>query len=214
MKILLWKRTLVAALCAAATDSAAQAQYPANGVCSPYPAPRSLGKTKHFPKPAWPSVPLGTSLDMHFQTMITNNVAKRMVLHDYDFLPDSAQLNYRGKDRLHQISNWLVNNNYPITIERVPSNPSLAEARRRIVVAELTTLVGAIGPDRVVIGASPHVPLQGVEAELIYQNLLQLTQSAGVSPATTGINGGASTGATPIGTGGTGTGGGNNSGNR
>jgi hypothetical protein len=60
-----------------------------------------------------------------------------------------------------------------------------------------------VAPDRVVVGAPPTGPLRGTEAELIYQNLLQLTASAGSTPST-GINGGATstiTGGNSAGTG-------------
>ena len=77
----------------------------------------------------------------------------------------------------------------------------LAEARRRAVLTEFAALGWLVPPERVVVGAPYGAPLNGIEAELIYQNLLQLTQSAGTVPGTgyssqTGsVTGGANSGA-------------------
>ena len=190
-----WKRNL-AALLLAGTGGTAGAQTP-----GPVPyLPGAAGKPKLCGRPPWPSVPAGSSVEMYFQTHITNGVATRMALYDYDFLPDSAQLNYRGKDRVHRIAGLAVCNQFPIVVERLPANPALAEARKRAVLTELAA-AGPINPDRVVVGAPLGAPLQGVEAEVIYQNLLRQLESAGKMPSTGVGSGTTTTGTSPIGSG-------------
>ena len=94
---------------------------------------------------------------------------------------------------------------FPVIVERTPHAPDLAEKRRRAVLGELTALSGTVPADRVLVGRPLATPLQGVEAELVYQNLLRLTESYGTTPST-GVRGGTG-GATGGGTaGGAGTG--------
>src|SRR5262245_25370841 len=160
----------------------------------------------------WPDVPLGYSVALHAEMQITNAVASRMILHDYDFFPDMAELNDRGRDRLVRIAALLPHNQLPVIVERLSHAPRLAEARRRTVLAGLAAVAGRLPPERVVVGPPLTAPLQGPEAELIYLNLLRLTESAGTVPSTgvqngltTGIvaGGGVGTGTNGTGTGGT-----------
>jgi hypothetical protein len=132
----------------------------------------------------WSEAPAGASVALHAQTQITNGVAARMCLHDYDFVPGTDQLNYRGKDRARQIAAVMPYNRFPVVVERLPAFPELAETRRRATHAELVAVAGPVPIERVVVGASPTVPLQGVEAGLVYDTLLQLTGSAGTVPGT------------------------------
>ena len=74
--------------------------------------------------------------------------------------------------------------------------------------AGLIAIAGRVAPERVVVGPPLSAPLQGPEAELIYMNLLRLTDSAGTVPGT-GVNNGATTGVLG---GGSGTGTGNGAG--
>jgi hypothetical protein len=193
-----WKHPLAAALLLTGTGETARAQYPAGVPCPPAAIP---GKAKLPCRPPWPAVPFGAATELYFQTHITNGVATRMTFYDYDFVPDTAQLNSYGRDRLRQVAGWLPHNPFPVTIERMPAAPALAEARRRVVLNELAALLGPVPPERVMVGPSPTTPLRGVETELIYQNLLRLADSAGMSPSTGVGNGtGGTTGATGTGT--------------
>jgi hypothetical protein len=160
----------------------------------------------------WPETPLGSSVALHAEMQITNAVASRMILHDYDFVPDTAELNDRGRDRLVRIAALLPHNQLPVIVERLPNAPRLTEARRRSVVAVLGAAAGRLPAERVVVGPTLNYPLQGPEAELIYLNLLRLADSAGTVPGTgvqtgptTGIvtGGGVGTGTSGTGTGGT-----------
>jgi hypothetical protein len=155
----------------------------------------------------WPDTTLGYSVALHAEMQIAGAVPSRMVFHDYDFVPGTAELNDRGRDRILRTAALLPHNRHPVVVERLSYAPGLAEARRRTVLAGLATAGGWLPPERVVVGPSPTAPLRGPEAELIYLNLLRLTESAGTVPETgvrngsTGVPGGAVVGP---GTGGTG----------
>jgi hypothetical protein len=174
---------------------------PSHGAHAAKEKPLDRGSLLH---PAtWPEAPLGNSVALHTETQIANAMAGRMVLHDYDFVPGTAELNDRGRDRVLQIAALLPHNRFPVVVERLPRAPELAEGRRLTVLNALAVSAGRVPPERVVGGPSPSYPLQGPEAERVYFNLLQLTESAGTVPAT-GVRDGATTGFV----GGTGTGGG------
>jgi hypothetical protein len=138
-----------------------------------------LGRPEEFDAP-----PLGMSVSMHYETHVANGAAARMTLYDYDFLRGGDQLNVRGKDRVRQLAALLELNPFPVVVERMPYAPGLAEARRRAVLAELAAVMPRVPAERVVIGPPIAVPLQGVEAELIYQNLLLQTGTVGNLPGT------------------------------
>lgn len=138
-----------------------------------------LGRPEEFDAP-----PLGTSVSMHYETHVANGVAARMTVYDYDFIRGGDQLNVRGKDRVRQIAALMALNPFPVVVERMPYAPALADARRRAVLTELAAVMPRVPVERVMVGPPVAVPLQGVEAELIYQNLLLQTGSAGALPGT------------------------------
>jgi hypothetical protein len=154
----------------------------------------------------WPAAPLGDAVAIHAETQIANAAAGRMVLYDYDFVPGKVELNDYGRSRVLRIAPLLTHTRLPVVVEWLPHAPGLAERRRLTVLTELAAVAGRVPPDRVVIGPSPSVPVQGPEAELIYQNLLQLTESAGTAPAT-GVRYGPTTGGVGSGSGTSGIGG-------
>jgi hypothetical protein len=165
-----------------------------------------LGRPEEFDAP-----PLGMSVSMHYETHVANGVAARMTVYDYDFIRGGDQLNVRGKDRVRQIAALIALNPFPVVVERMPYAPALADARRRAVLAELAAVMPHVPVERVVVGPPVAVPLQGVEAELIYQNLLLQTGSAGVLPGTgagpgteTSTTGTVGRGGSPAGPGGSG----------
>jgi hypothetical protein len=123
--------------------------------------------------------PLGYFIGLHFQAQVNNGIAARMILHDYDFLCNTAQLNVRGKDRLLWIARELGHTTHPLVIERTPCFPGLAEMRRTAILHELEAIAVTLPPELVVIGPLLAIPQIGAEAELIYLNLLHQTQEAG-----------------------------------
>ena len=122
-----------------------------------------------------------------------------MVLHDYDFVPGAAELNDRGRDRVLRIAALLPYNRFPVVVERLPHAPGLAEERRLTVLAAARRgrrPASARAGRRRPVAVS--APLQGPEAERMYYNLLQLTESAGTVPGT-GVRDGATTGVRRVG---------------
>jgi hypothetical protein len=161
----------------------------------------------HMMSPA-PGMPLGTSIDQYMRAQIGNAAVARMTLYDFDFVQGRSQLNYRGRDRLRQLAGRLTATQYPLVVERLPLDPTLATARRAAVLEELTAMGLKVPPDRVVVGPPIAVPLRGVEAEGIYATLMIQTNSAGFQPGLNSAGGGtssssgssgASSGATPTG---------------
>jgi hypothetical protein len=146
-----------------------------------------LGYPSEFEAP-----PLGDSIHRHYTTHVANAEAARMVLYDYDFLPGGAALNWRGRDRLAEIQTLLPRNFCPVVVERTPGCPQLAESRRLAVLTELGQGPFPTPAERVVIGPPIAVGLPGVEAEILYQNLLQQTRGqAAASGAAAGVTGAA-----------------------
>lgn len=137
-------------------------------------------------------IPLGQFIYQNFDVQVTNGIAARMVLHDYDFALGTSALTPRGRDQLEQIVKRAQRYPFPVIIERPAYSLPLGEARRRAVLDELRRANIALGPDRVIVGAPPSHGLSGIEANFMFQNLLLQTQSRGWE----GGAGGAGTGTT------------------
>jgi hypothetical protein len=125
------------------------------------------------------SPPLGSMMYQAFQIQVDNGIAARMILRDYDFVCGREKLNSRGGDYLRQIVHFWKSCSYPLTIERTPYAPGLAQARRLAVLSQLAEEGISIPPELVVVGGPLTLPLRGLEAEIIYQNLLQQSQNRG-----------------------------------
>jgi hypothetical protein len=82
-------------------------------------------------------VPFGASIYTTYRRHVENGDAARMVLYHYDFVDNTATLNTKGQDQLAKIAAMLTQNGFPVIIERTPSNPKLAEARRLAVLSQL-----------------------------------------------------------------------------
>jgi hypothetical protein len=130
--------------------------------------------------------PFGQSVNAHIRNQVVNGEAARMVLYHYDFVDGAPLLNLHGLDQLARIAGLLGHNGFPIIIERTPCNPALAEARKLAVLAELGRGQCALPPERIIIGPPISNGLRGVEAEVIYQNLISQTHDRGL------VTGGAS----------------------
>jgi hypothetical protein len=126
-------------------------------------------------------VPLGQSVYQTMTNQVESGIAARMILNDFDFEPNGVNLNVRGKDKLPRLVAQAMQYPYFITIERTSYDPALAEQRRQALVKELARLAIPLSPDRIVVGGSPAPGLNGVEAELIYQGLLNQTISGGTN---------------------------------
>jgi hypothetical protein len=132
----------------------------------------------------------GESLRLNFGAHVANGAAARLTLYDYDFECGTARLNVRGRDRVRQLGARLACTPAPLVVEQLPLAPELSLARREAVLRELAAAGLAVPPARVLVGTPVALPLRGVEAELIYQTLIDQTGSAGMLPgaAATGGN--------------------------
>jgi hypothetical protein len=153
-----------------------------------------LGYLEEFEEP-----PLGATMGRHFQIQVNNALAARMTLYDYDFLCGQDRLNVRGKSRVREMGLLMARSPFPLVIAHVPGAPALAEARRLAVLNELALAHLPVPPERIIIAPPIAHPLSGVEADLLYLNLLQQTQDRGEVPTASEFVGG---GFTPGGGGG------------
>ena len=142
-----------------------------------------LGFPEEFEEPA-----LGHFVYAHGRAQVANADAAQMVLHDYDFVPGTDQLNFRGSDRLSRVARQMPLNFFPLVIERTPHTPGLDQLRRRAVLARLATGPFPVPDHRVVIGPAIARDLAGMETEMTHQNLMIQTMSNG---ALGGVGGGA-----------------------
>jgi hypothetical protein len=125
------------------------------------------------------------------QAQIAKGEAALMVLHQFDFVPCKDRLSVRGRMQLRKIAERAAQNPFPIIIEARWEDPALDAARHTAVVAELSWLPCPVPAERVFIGPSLTRGLDGLDAEIIHQNLLNLTRGgAGQSSAPAGGVGG------------------------
>jgi hypothetical protein len=135
--------------------------------------------------------PFGASVYATYRNHVANGDAARMVLHHYDFVGDTAALNVKGQDQVAKIAAMLAHNGFPVIVERTPANPALADARRLTVLGQIGRAGLTIPAERVVVGAAIANDLRGLEAEIIYQNLLSQTRERGLVTGTTSGGGAA-----------------------
>jgi hypothetical protein len=110
-----------------------------------------------------------------------------MVLYQYDFVPCEGRLSVRGRMQLWKIAERAAHNPFPIIIEASRDDSALDAARHAAVVAELAGLPCPVAAERVFIGPSLTRGLDGLDAEIIHQNLLNQTRGgAGQSAAPSG----------------------------
>lgn len=121
-----------------------------------------------------PEPPFGGSYHSTMRAQIAKGEAALMVLHQFDFVPGEAALNYRGRLRLQRIAQLVLQNPFPIIIEAGRHDPALDAARRAGVVSELARMPFPVPAERVVVGQSPSRGLDGIDAEIIHENLLKL----------------------------------------
>src|SRR5580704_11953954 len=62
--------------------------------------------------------PLGAVERAHFHTMQTNGEAGDFILHQMDFVGDTAELNNDGRDHIQEIAARLQSTPFPVLVER------------------------------------------------------------------------------------------------
>src|SRR5262249_20782245 len=80
--------------------------------------------------PEYDAPPLGATIGAHFRTQVRNADPDRLMLHDYDFMCGTDQLNYRGKEKLAKMAAMLAGGAPAVLIEVTPLDLKLSEARR------------------------------------------------------------------------------------
>jgi hypothetical protein len=168
----------------------------ARGATGPWPPPKGYPGLCGHAKVWWGQCvgspqdynppPFGAVVYASYAPAVANGDAAHLVLYRFDFECASQALNLHGHDRLVLMAPLLLRTPFPLIIERTPDAPALAEARRLVVLNELAAAGVSIPPQRVVVGPAPAVGLSGLEAAIIYQNLLQQTEHAPTSPGLSG----------------------------
>jgi hypothetical protein len=136
-------------------------------------------------------VPLGQSLYQTMRNKIDNGIAARMILNDFDFEPCSESLNLRGREKLGHLAGLALQYPYPIIVERTNYDPALSKRRVEMTQRVLAALNIPVQPGRVVEGGVTTPGLNGVEALILYGNLMSQTQSQGGGGAAPAVPNGA-----------------------
>jgi len=97
--------------------------------------------------------PLGSVMRAHLQQMETNGEAADFILHQKDFIGDSAELTPEGKDKVLEIATRMPATPFPILVERTWNNadPELDSWRRDLVAEILTDLGNSDANNRVIV---------------------------------------------------------------
>ena len=125
--------------------------------------------------PAIPeTLPLGSTVRAHYHTMQTNGEAADFIIHDHEFVGNSAELTPFGKDHIAEIGARMRSAPFPVLVERSENNsdPEL-DAHRRTIVAQV--LYGMGNPDadqRTIVSPSYGKGLNSQEAEMDYYNFI------------------------------------------
>ena len=116
--------------------------------------------------------PLGASLYANCQVQVGNAEAARMTFYHYDFVDGTDKLNLQGLDKLQEIKATLPTNFAPVLVERTPARPALAEARRAMLLADLSRSQFPVPAERVVVGKPVPIGRSGSESAIISLNQL------------------------------------------
>ncbi len=114
--------------------------------------------------------PLGAALYANCQAQVANGDAARMTFYRYDFVDGTARLNIQGMDKLQEIKAMLPMSFAPVLVERTPARPTLADARRAMLLAELSRGEFPVPKERVVVGKPIPIGRGGSEAAIISTN--------------------------------------------
>lgn len=114
--------------------------------------------------------PLGSVMRAHFHQMQTNAEASDFVLHDHEFVGQSAELTPDGKDHLLEIAARMRSAPFPVLVERIENNadPELDAHRRSLIAQILTDLGNPDAPQRVIVAPDYGPGKQSAESQLEY----------------------------------------------
>ena len=143
-----------------------------------WPWRRIQGRFWGYPEEFEPR-PLGAALYEANMIQVANAAEVGLVLHRFDFLDGSNELNARGLDQLAKLAAQLSVSPFPLIVERTPEDPGLAESRRFVVLARLARGPVPVTSDRVLVGVPKAFGLSGTDAQVIAGNSLGRTQGYG-----------------------------------
>ena len=125
----------------------------------------TFGSRRSFAIPN--TYPLGSTLRDHYHQMEMNAEASDFILHRYEFVRNSAELNCSGKDHVMEIAARMRSCPFPVLVERSENNsdPELDQLRRNIVTQILSDHGNADAPQRCVVATPYNKHLNGTEAE-------------------------------------------------
>lgn len=122
------------------------------------------------------TLPLGSTVQSHYQVMETNGEAMDFIMNQHEFMGETAELTPEGKDHVLEIAARMRSTPFPVVIERTWNNadPELDAHRRNLVATILTDLGNPDAQQRTVVSASYGPGYNSVQAEpMYYQHLLQ-----------------------------------------
>lgn len=128
---------------------------------------------KHYRHPST-FRPHGDAVNSTFSIQVQNGQAARTVLYQYDFFRANASLNQRGYLELLEIAERVSQTPYPLVIQ-MSGDAALDAARRETVIEHLARLPFEIPDERVVIDIPRVAGLDGIDAVLAHEGLLQLS---------------------------------------
>ncbi len=120
----------------------------------------------------------------HGRTQVSNAEVSRLIFNDYDFVQETNELNYRGRDKLAAITAQLPATFAPVIIERTPWAPGLDESRRLTILSQMAAGPFPIPAERVLIGPPIARGLLGQDAWITNGNRLGQIGIGGLSGST------------------------------
>lgn len=121
------------------------------------------------------TLPLGSTVQSHYQVMETNGEAMDFIIHQHEFMGETAQLTPEGKDHVLEIAGRMRSAPFPVVIERTWNNadPELDGHRRNLVAQVLTDLGNPDAQQRTVVATSYGPGYNSIQAEpMYYQHVL------------------------------------------
>lgn len=121
------------------------------------------------------TLPLGSTVRSHYQVMETNAEASDFIIHQHEFIAETAQLTPDGKDHILEIAARMRSAPFPVLIERTWNNadPELDAHRRNLVAQILTDLGNPDAQHRTVVATTYGPGYNDLQAEpMYYQHVL------------------------------------------
>ncbi|MBL8852270.1 MAG: hypothetical protein JNG89_21535 [Planctomycetaceae bacterium] len=145
-----------------------------NGSCRPGCGSRlcwwSLGCWNRRSNAIPDTLPLGSTVQSHYQVMETNGEAMDFIIYQHEFMGETAQLTPDGKDHILEVAARMRSAPFPVVIERTWNNadPELDGHRRNLVAQVLTDLGNPDAQQRTVVATSYGPGYNSIQAEPMY----------------------------------------------